>query len=978
MGGVRFELLVAVYYLIKLLRQEVPRGTSFGTIHEVRLQQRNRNCPVDDIILDCRSTLGKTKLYLQVKHNIAFSSNEQFVEVIQQAWRQLSNPEFRQNIDSLGLAIGEVCNNNTVRNHVQDVLKWSQTSINAKSFYTKVEKFSVKTKIVKSFADGLQKTIGRKPQNDEVYRLLKHFVVIPFDFEKRTGRDHVDIRDQLIKSVEHNDERNAGSLFSILYDMASEYASQAGEISRDSLSKRISVNASFSVPILIRSGMTTSNILTVRLKNRIASEKNSKKYIPEVFVEVGDVKERARLFCHPVLFLKKLERDIAQIDLFSINRHLNMSGLEPFTINISSKTLSGTFESLEQDAQYLRNELNKLSSSLDDLKRENQSIIFTRIPPDRQYVFEEISWVIGDIASHTIDYKIEPLLKNIDIVVSRVMAIVSRAGQGKTNFVCDFAENCLAPRGIPCAYFTGKELSSVGRKQLSDFISKSIYGELSSNKIYDCLNDINEEACKKGTAGIIIIDAINEHPDVHVFSQEIEELIEKCLTYPRIRVLLTCRSEYFDLRFSNLLASSFAHQFVVEREIQQRMSNQHKKRLLDGYFGFFKIRISSMSKHVTRQFEEDPFLLRIFCEVYGDHNAQSERSLKPLYNIRRGSLFQGYFNKKLTNLNTRTVIKTGFLLGNSHPYQDLLRTIIRWMLDNDLYENVPISIFHRDKLGNLSDLLDEDILVRRDLISESILGGTEVINFTFDECRDFLLSDYLLNVLINEDAIRFADVVEKLTQPQKTIAEGLQEYLFYASRHLGNSEASEIIKKQQWYEEIYLYYVFYLDESDITVEDSMSIKNACLKNHYMAPQIACELMSRYDTNRYTHANITSLFEVLDELSDSEFDNLCKKAFGMKLNAIDHVLYPIDKLANDIEHLFSSTAWRSSYEEICKLFLYLWNLHDINDTFPARDFYKSFSKVHPVIASRLKEMHANLRRKGYMFDLSNDYSLRNDD
>jgi hypothetical protein len=288
------------------------------------------------------------------------------------------------------------------------------------------------------------------------------------------------------------------------------------------------------------------------------------------------------------------------------------------------------------------------------------------------------------------------------------------------------------------------------------------------------------------------------------------------------------------------------------------------------------------------------------------------------------------------------------------------------MLDNDVYENVPISVFNRKDLGDLSDLLDEDILVRQDLISESVIGSNEVINFTFDECRDFLLSDYLLNIMINVDKSRYTDLIEKLTQPERSVAEGLQEYLFYASRQLRNEEAIKIIKKQSWYSEIYLHHVFYLDESDITEEDDKILRETCVKGDHLVPQIVCELMIRYDTKLHPHANIELLFDIFDALTDDAFDNLCEKTFGSKINALEHGLYPIDKLTEDIGNLFRGKKWQSSYEALCAFLLYLWNLKDSNYSFPVRRLYELLSEVHPVIVSRLKTKHATLHRKGFKY------------
>ena len=875
-GGVRFELLVAVYYLIKLLRQEVARGMPEGVAQEVRLQQRNRDCPVDDVVVACKSATGSRTLYLQVKHSITFSKNAEFTEVVQQAWRQTSGPKFRPNQDAVGLAIGEVCNNSTVRTHVKDVLDWSRTSANAEAFYAKVRKFQAKQRVLEAFEEGIKAALGKKPSREDVLRLLKHFVIVPFDFDPRSGRDTVDSSNCLIASVGTHDGRDAGSLGAILYDMAAEYASQGGEITRDALSRRILGKATFAVPVLQRVGQAISEVLLTRLRNRLASEKNSKKYIPDVFVEIGDIKDRARLFCHPALFLRKVSSDIERLDLYDLNRFLQKVGLGAMAVRIPDGKLSWTYEALDQNVAVLRAALQALTASLVDLKREGRAQLARRVPDDKKHVFDEVIWRIGSTAHSLNDYEIRDRLKDLDAAKARVFAVVSRAGQGKTNFVCDLAKNCLAKRGIPCAYFTGKELSGVGRGQLQGFIARSIYGGHCPGTIDDLLSDIEDEARRRGTAGVILIDAINEHSDLSVFPQEVEDFIEKCLGFPRIRIILTCRSEYFDARFGSLLKSSFADQMIVEREIHQQMGEEHRRRLVDGYFQFFKISRPPMSDHVLRQFQNDPFLLRMFCEAYGNPAASRARPMNSIREIRREALFRQYFAHKLGALKSKSIGKTGVLLGNRHPYQALLLTVIGWMVEQDTYANVPIGIFSHDQLPALEALLDEDILVRRDLFPESVLGAKEVLNFTFDACRDFLLSDFLLNVLLSKDRARFEELAAQLTESGKTVAEGLQEYLFYASRHLGDGAVMAFIERQPWHETVFLNCVFDLDEAEITERDAAKLKDACTKGHYTGPQIACHLLSRYDTSRCPHANIRTLFEMFDALDDEAFAAFCSK------------------------------------------------------------------------------------------------------
>ncbi len=970
-GGARFELLVGVSYLIKLLRQEVPRGMPDGIVQELHLQQRNRGNPVDDIVVDCRTYDGHKQLFLQVKHSITFSQNQDFAKVVGEAWRQLSGPNFKLDRDAIGLAIGEASNNMTVRRHVADILNWAKTSSNAKAFREKVSALSQKLAVLNEFEEGLGKTLGRRPTQEQVWTLLRHLIVVPFDFGTRAGRDTVDCQNLLIDSVESRDPRHASALYTILYEMASEYAINAGDITREALSNRILAHATFAVPILQRAGGGIAEILFKRLHNRVAAEKNSKKYIPQVFVEVGDIKDRARLFCHPALFLRKVVEKITQLDLFELRRLMTKAGLEPVELQIAPEEFMGTFDSVEHDARCLTKDLQGLKASLLDLKRDRRAEAAKRVPKNRQHVFNEVGWRIGDTAAGVVDWAVEPLLKEVEVARARVFAVVSRAGQGKTNFVCDLAENTLAKHQIPCALFTGKELGSVDKGQLPSYVARAVYGTEYSGTLESLLADIDAEAGRKGTAGLIVIDAINEHPDLRAFSQELETFVEKCLEYPHVRVMLTCRSEYFDARFGNLARSSFADHLLVEREIHERMTPEHRKRLVRGYFRFFRIHPSSMSEHVHRQLSEDPFLLRVFCEAYGDPTATSVISVGKLRHIRREGLFREYFTRKFESLKSRAAVKTGFLVGTAHPYQETLRIMIEWMVEEKRFSDVPVHIIPSDQLGHLDQLLDEDILVRRDLVSDSVLGSNEVINFTFDACRDFLLADYLLNVIFKTDTQRFTSLIRDLTDEQSTVAEGLQDYLFYASRHLQDAGATAIIKSQPWYGMVFVRCVLDLDGRDVTQEDANTLRDICLRGGYWAPRIACYLLLNYSETLSPHANIRVLFDVFDIMTKSRFEALCVSAFGVTRYAFSSGIYPIDKLARDIKSiaLDRGQKWSPIYMDLLRLLLYLWNVEDAEYHRPAQSLFREFSEEHPKVAKRLIGEHVRHNRKGYQGDAS---------
>ena len=68
------------------------------------------------------------------------------------------------------------------------------------------------------------------------------------------------------------------------------------------------------------------------------------------------------------------------------------------------------------------------------------------------------------------------------------------------------------------------------------------------------------------------------------------------------------------------------------------------------------------------------------------------------------------------------------------------------MVDQGQFSDIPISEVDHNYHDGLNELLDEDVFFRKDLLQgKSVLDpGSEVISFTFDEFRDFLLADHII------------------------------------------------------------------------------------------------------------------------------------------------------------------------------------------------------------------------------------------
>ncbi|HTS18473.1 MAG TPA: hypothetical protein VMP11_12935 [Verrucomicrobiae bacterium] len=935
----------------------------------MRLQQRNRGNPVDDIIVEGVYGSEHQHLYVQAKHRIQFSSNPPFGEVISAAYAQFSKADFKRGVDRIGLAIGEACNNSTVRNHVNDVLSWARAADDAVGYYQQVGNFPSKVKVLRAFEKVLGRAAGRKLAAPETHAFLKHLFVLPFDFDTITGRDSETYRNRVLDSLEAPDPRHAKALFDILFGMCAEYAPKAGTITRDAIAARIAERASFSVPALRRAGASVMQLLRRQIRNRVAAEKNSKKYIPSVFVEIEEIKDGARLFCHPALFLQQLEDEIRRFNLRGFNRMLRKARLGSLSFGIPRRRVAtGHFKTVAANTDALARGVRHLLNSASQIAgRGGIEEMRTKVPTDKLEAFDHMSVWLRQGAHGVCTYRIPKLLTRLQIAKARVLVITSRAGQGKTNFICDFVEHFALPKEIPCAFFTGRELRGVRRGELCQHLARAIYFAEPSACLDKLLGDMEAEAAKRNVAGVIVIDALNEHDDLDSFSAEVETLIERCMDYGHLRVLLTCRSEYFEARFGNLENSSFGNRMAVEKDIHIRMGIEHKERLFWGYLGFFNIKCT-ISKAAFEKLTNDPFLLRLFCEAYGDPEIGRRVSIGFVRSICKDELFRKYLSKKLTAVAEGAGRRTGFLVGGEHPYKKLLMTIAEWMIANRRFANVPVDGFGQSDLGILTQLIDEDIFLRKDLGENAKGGGRreEVISFTFDEFRDFLLADHLLTTVLQADAQRFEALVQELTQPTCSVAEGVSQYLFFGSRYIAEAVGLTVIKKQSWYDHLFVPYAFDLPDAILTPEDIARIRQMTIPENRNAASIFAHLIWRCDTDSFRNASILLLFEIIDALTEDAYRRLLHVIFDESPFSAREAVYPLSVLA---EHLRPSLLardrkWEKSSVHLARLLLYLWDVRDRDYRWLARELFADFEKAHAPIAQNLCAEHVKNARKGF--------------
>ncbi len=690
------------------------------------------------------------------------------------------------------------------------------------------------------------------------------------------------------------------------------------------------------------------------LHRQIAKEKNCKRYIPDIFVEVACVKDKARFFAHPVLFLNKVVEDIGRLNLSRLNVFLLKLSLEPISLDLSVEAVNGIDEVEGQllrllDAlQHLRDRLSPYSSL------EPKSSLQEIIPADRRYIYQKIWFPLGGTASAFIR-QVDERIDDLKAIQARVLFIVAKAGQGKTNFVCDFAENVLGKRSIPCLFFTGQELRYEDPDRIDEYIVDAVFGDRYDGSMETMLKDLQELCLLTQTHVTIIIDGINEHSNVNAFSRRLETLIERILEHRFIKVILTCRSEYFDQRFDNLRRASFAQETYLVEGFERCMSSIHKDHLLDAYLSFFNLGCPYLSTRAADTLQRDTLLLRIFCEAYGDHNATEVIQLPQIMDIYKDKVFRIYLDRKLDEASKRQTPS----IGAGTRYRQALNQVIQLMVQREQFANIPVADLSPEYYTALEEMINEGLIFRKDLVEgrSALDEESEVINFTFDEFRDFLLADHLTMVTFKEDAEAFNKKVEHFIDATSPVAEGVSKYIFFASKRPECRDVYTAIAETSWYKMIFSECIFSVEEDLITERDLTEIRSVFFEDTKRSNEIIHSLIRRWQTELYPTLNITLLFEILDELDESAYDELVKPAFSMPM-WWHTTHWPIEKLGNNIRDILMDQNAEDlpDLENLAELLVYLFGIEGPDGNLPAYEVFEEYAESKTDIAIQSLERH----------------------
>lgn len=579
--------------------------------------------------------------------------------------------------------------------------------------------------------------------------------------------------------------------------------------------------------------LATKEKLLLFTQDQLQRQINSKKYLPDSYIEINQIKEGLRYFCHPFLFCNKFIDYINRRDFTYTNSVLKREIKQRIVFKDFRKLSHPSLNTFKAKIEELRVAIFRNSGVLDNMPEKSN----------------DFPW-----QAH---WKMEETIAKFNLLKSRVLVLLDDAGQGKTNLICDLTKEFLLKLEIPIALFYGSDFYGLNNGSMKAFVTERITGGTD----FDALNKFIDHECgRRKTNLIIIIDALNESNDTN-FPSALNAFIGDMLSNPVVRIILTCRTEYYDLNFKGIETAAFASEIQKINGINSKLEEHEKDKLFRKYLSFFKIEWKLCDGRVYEKLVSNFLLLRIFCEVHQD------QSIGSILNVYMLDLFQEYYRQIRDGIKGKT--------NGSDSIQKVICEVVKHMVDSRLHKDVPIQVVIDqtaiDK-NMLFKLIDENIFFRRDVVGKTgVLLDGEVISFTFDEIRDFLIADYLVNVLLPEDEQKCVRFIADEVLPQKPLFEGVSKYLFFISKKdRSKQKLDQILARTAWHKEKYLHYLFETNDVDLTGQDVEQVKREYLSSKEKAEFILRTLIYyRYDPHTYKNLNITMLFPLLIGMSDAD-------------------------------------------------------------------------------------------------------------
>lgn len=573
---------------------------------------------------------------------------------------------------------------------------------------------------------------------------------------------------------------------------------------------------------------------------------SSGKYLPDTFIEDKNAKEKARMFVAPHKMYPLAYGQLASLNFDHYNKILKLRGHKtPFELNVTQWNLQGELLDIEK----LRNITNDIHNYL--LGKINDKT-------DRS----NARWM----AMH----KVERLAEKLELMNKQVMIVTSDAGQGKTNFVCDLVNNVLMTNGIPFVFVNAYELSA---EQLAKSISTE-YNFIGNESLEEVLS-IAENYCNQHLQYlIIVIDGLNEHPKQGFFKSNLMRVLKAIRWHKHVKILMTCREEFYKANYQVLKSDLGNGLCEVALEKRQRRWDDSEtiedECLIERYAKYFNTGVPSDGR-IRGLLLKDLILMRIFFEAYQNQNVEKMTQIDYV------DLYEKYYRKLCDKIQDVIAHEANEVMAVR-----IFDRIIKWMVKNDRFINLPLDDVLKDLTPDerlcFNAFMSSNLLLRQDS-TEGNSGIYEVLNFTYEQIRDYLVTRYMIDEVFPKSRDEFVVQVDKYTADSNNQAEGTKMFLFLYSRVHNKKEVYDIVKSQPWANKVLLSHIWDLSDYIVT-DDDVAIVREHIRNN---PDIFVKKLvyTHWSPVLYPKLNIQLLLDVLKTMEHTTRKEYLEKLWSSK-------------------------------------------------------------------------------------------------
>lgn len=535
---------------------------------------------------------------------------------------------------------------------------------------------------------------------------------------------------------------------------------------------------------------------------RIITNKKSRKYIPDIYIQ----EDKLKLYCRCISDQNFLLRYI-KIKLTAIQKSRNFEWLlDKKRINNDGTAVSFAdcdFREIIAKLNFCAEDLFELNSRLKkfQLLAEYQVRLFCEtsqdyVPIDEMYNRENngLKWAA---------YEICELLDKVHD--KQFITIIKEAGQGKTNFLCDFCDTFLFRQSIPVVYINVNELNGRGLKAELEAQIAQACGSTNAFSFTDqYFKAINKHI-------IVIIDGLNESANINTFYYDLLELYRFIDTKKVFKVIATSRMIAYQQKFSDMKTQSFGNKIVDFFENRDQRSDyrndkgiEFRLRVFEAYKDYFKFS-GTISGIAKEKLSSNVLLLRIFSEV----NESATVSIQDIY---LPSLFAEYLNKRAAHYVSNGKIK------NANKLTALLLRIATEMNAKKQYSAISLD-FSEEEKALIDIIVDEDILLKKE-VSLTQITTQETYTFTYDEVRDYLVAQVIITD--TDDAVFEAAIKAQADNGN----DGVLRFLFIHYKENENQVREQKMTALQSFPKIYFNCIFHIKDTCINETDKQIILQA--------------------------------------------------------------------------------------------------------------------------------------------------------